>query len=189
MNQENLNNTNQNEVEYNINNQSQVNNQPFANMNYVQSSSLNQQISIVENKYASVGKRIGAFIIDTLYLTFIGILIFILGMIVKIILKYNGNFVSYVTYLFSILLPLIGQPFYCLFAESGKKHATIGKRTFHLVIKNENSSYLTFSQSIGRFILKILLSSFQIISVITIIASDKKQTLYDMILGQVVVEE
>ena len=56
-----------------------------------------------------------------------------------------------------------------------------------IIVKNENGSYLSFGQSLGRFILKVIIPYEAIISIFTILFSNKKQALHDMILKMIVV--
>ena len=149
------------------------------------------------NSYASIGKRVAAFMIDSiLSILFISILTYIFVVISGIIASLNqvridSTVISILLFL-SIMSMFYGQPLYCVIAESGKKHATIGKRLMHIVVKNGDGSYLTFSQSLIRNILKLIsffIPFVEIVSLILIATSDKKQAIHDMIMNQIVISE
>ena len=155
----------------------------------------NQEIvSIYQNNpvnYASFGKRLGAYILESLFVDVIGIGIFIIFTIINFFvtayLNINLTFISSLSIFIAIILIFFGQPIYCLIAESSEKHQTLGKKAMGIIVKNENGSYLSFGQSLGRFILKVIIPYEAIISIFTILFSNKKQALHDMILKMIVV--
>ena len=108
-------------------------------------------------------------------------------------LNSNGqNSNNSILFTIPMLLIFYGHPLYCIIFESSKKHRTLGKRLMHIVVKNQDGSYLTFSQNILRNIIKmvsIIIPFGFIISVIMVAVSSKKQSIHDMIMNQMVVKE
>lgn len=100
------------------------------------------------------------------------------------------KFLSFIQFFPSLLLIIYGQPIISFFGDkSKKKHASIGKRMMKIRIVNENGTDVTTGQLFLRLIIKLFIPYSMIISVITILATKKKQALQDMILKEIVVEE
>ena len=93
----------------------------------------------------------------------------------------------------SMLIGMLGIfviPFiYYPLQEASKYHATLGKRIVNIIVMNEDGSYLTKGQAFSRTLIKHLLSELLIVSVVIILASEKKQSLHDLILKQIVVNK
>lgn len=162
-----------------------------------------KEIQKEENlKYANFGKRFAAFLLDSLVGVGIGFLWFFLSVIVFTVIKVciiayevemNHTLTmisSFIEFFPSILLIIYGQPIISFFGDkSKKKHASIGKRVMKIRIVNENGTDVTTGQLFLRLIIKLFIPYSMIISLITILATKKKQALQDMILKEIVVEE
>ena len=148
--------------------------------------------NIGQVEYANFGKRLGAYLLDSLLMFGIAILLFLVMTILIFILGILGvdnifglRFLYFIIY----LLIFFGQPFYCVIAENGKKKRTWGKRVMGIIVKNENNEPMSWGKSLLRCALKLVIPFGSFISMITILATQKKQALHDMILSQVVVVE
>ncbi|MBQ8682089.1 MAG: RDD family protein [Bacilli bacterium] len=153
--------------------------------NNIGNSQFNQQII-----YASFRKRLGAYLIDSIIMGVVGLIIYALLITINFFMSMqnSSSFIGIIMIICTLLI-MWGQPIYCLFAECSKKHATLGKRIMHIVVKNNDGSYLTFPQSLIRNLLKLFIPGGTLISIITILFNQKKQALHDIILNQVVVNE
>ncbi len=149
-------------------------------------------------RYATFGERISAFIYDTLYKLWVPIVFYVLIVILQFILLLGADeaekdslytILSTIQMVVPILLILLGQPLYAMFGEMSKRHTSKGKFKKNMYVLNKNNQFLTKGQSFGRMILKYLTAYFFLISMITMCCTKKKQTLYDLILGQVVVKK
>lgn len=152
-----------------------------------------------EIKYTSFLKRLGAYLIDSLIMLVIGlVLIFVIsrlpagyGYIIKKDYNYSSLFlfVRSIIHIIPIIIIVLGQPLACLVMESSKYHRSIGKKAMKIIVKDKEMNYLNFTSSFLRFILKIFLNQILIVSIVTILSTEKKQAVYDMILQQFVIDE
>ena len=147
------------------------------------------QVNVTETvKYASFGKRLCAFFIDSLL---VWIVILIPSLIFWVLdggRTLENYVVSSIVLCFAVLFLPIGY-LYSLFADASKKHRTLGMRCMHICVKDKYGNYLTFRTSFIRFILRCIFCEFFGITIFTIWVTEKKQGLYDLVTGQVVVEE
>ena len=75
------------------------------------------------------------------------------------------------------------------FWESSAKQATIGKRILGLKVLNENGLRIGFGRANVRFFTKVFLQFLTFVSILTIILTNKKQSLHDLIARTVVVKQ
>lgn len=135
-----------------------------------------------EVKYAKVSKRICAWFIDEILLFVVG---FVIALLLMIFTGIDG--IESKTYQLTIILNVI-LVIYLVVTESSEKQASIGKRCMNIKVINEDNSKIKITQMILRVIL-YLIPVIQFASYITILATNKKQAIWDMLLKQVVVEE
>jgi uncharacterized RDD family membrane protein YckC len=83
----------------------------------------------------------------------------------------------------SIILAL----FYYAIMESSPSQATFGKQVIGIIVTNQEGKRISFKRAFMRHICKVITGSLFYIGYLTIIFSEKKQGLYDMIVGTVVV--
>lgn len=165
----------------------------------VNDSSVSSNFNMVSKEYASFGKRFLAYLIDTLILILVAIVIFLVFMMLSLAIVALGlddkisflkSLINSLQFILPYFIILFGQPVYCFIAERSSKHKTIGKKVMKIVVKEENGDYLNTGNALLRFLLKVLLNNtLLLISFITMLVTEKKQTLYDMILKHEVVVE
>jgi uncharacterized RDD family membrane protein YckC len=80
-------------------------------------------------------------------------------------------------------------PIYLGFFEASPWQASIGKRIFNLYVTDITGSRLSLGRSLGRSLAKVVFNLFYLalVSVITILATNKKQALHDFAAKTVVV--
>lgn len=143
-----------------------------------------------QTNYSSLSKRFLAFLLDGLFVCIIDAVIF---MIVTILTLLFSMITGSSSHGISMLIGMLGIfviPFiYYPLQEASKYHATLGKRIVNIIVMNEDGSYLTKGQAFSRTLIKHLLSELLIVSVVIILASEKKQSLHDLILKQIVVNK
>ena len=135
-----------------------------------------------EVEYAKASKRLYAWFIDEILLFAVGFVIVILLMLFTGVDNIESK-----DYQITIILNVI-LVIYLVVTESSEKQASIGKRCMNIKVINEDNSKTKVTQMILRVIL-YLIPVIQLASYITILATEKKQAVWDMILKQVVVEE
>lgn len=113
--------------------------------------------------YGDLGKRIVAYIIDSIILSAIG---FVLGLT----LSYVGLIIS----------PLVSW-LYIILMEGGSWHATVGKRAMGLYVADGAGRGITYSTSILRLIGKMLSGLILGIGYLMGFFNEQKQCLHDMI--------
>lgn len=143
-----------------------------------------------QTNYSSLSKRFLAFLLDGLFVCIIDAVIF---MIVTILTLLFSMITGSSSHGISMLIGMLGIfviPFiYYPLQEASKYHATLGKRIVNIIVMNEDGSYLTKGQAFSRTLIKHLLSELLIVSVVIMLASEKKQSLHDLILKQIVVNK
>lgn len=131
----------------------------------------------LNGKYASVGKRFLAMIIDGLILGFISYLIF-------------GRGDSYTIPSFGMSLgPVILSGLYFIIQESSSRQATLGKRVMNIHIETSDGKDLDFLKATIRFAGKFLSSLILLIGYIMAFFSKENLTLHDRIAKTIVVED
>ncbi|ETA67866.1 putative membrane protein/domain [Methanolobus tindarius DSM 2278] len=150
-------------------------------------SSLEPDLSL----YAGFGRRAVAFIIDEVLLTLIGFMIiaFIAPIVCDITPPYYElykdlfNWIDVLFYAIDIVLTL----FYFAMMESSAGQATFGKDVMGIIVTDLEGNRISFTKAFMRHISKLITTAFFGIGYLTIIFSKKRQGLYDMIVGTVVV--
>jgi uncharacterized RDD family membrane protein YckC len=145
---------------------------------------------------ASVSNRFLAYIIDFCVGFGFVFLYFFIFTIINISLKANNVAVNEsLMSFFQIGLPLLlvgycggFQPIVALLGDLSKKHRSVGKSSQHIIIRNLDGTDVTGGQAFLRFIIKLIPFS-PIISLVMMLASEKKQTLSDKILNQIAVNK
>ena len=136
--------------------------------------------------YASGGKRIKAFLSDTLLIVLFSIIFYFIISIFEVLLglfiqETEGNYIFF-----------FGQPIYSMFADASKKHATRGKRKRNMCVVNKNGNTLSFGESFLRMLMKYITMAIPfglIISIILMFVNEKHQALHDIILDQYVIKK
>ena len=211
---ENIMNNNQNINSDFISNEQIINKTQNVNMNYdpqtgrpLNQSNIynnNQNLNQFSNnnntsiQYATFGNRFSALLKDCLYSWWFAPLAFFGILIVKLILQAANlvsqdfiNLLDIIQVSVPILFILYGQPVYSMLGETSSRHTTKGKYSKNICVLDKNGNYLTIGQSSLRMILKFITLAFPfflIISIITMLCTEKKQALHDLILGHVVVK-
>ena len=141
----------------------------------------NQQVGVQGRQYAPAGDRIVAF--------FIYIILWIITFIFAVMKIDTGLFSTLVVFV-TMLLMLFAYPIKCLF-DFRKYGVSKGMKKKGLIILNENGSQITFGQMAARMLLMWLFNNVggSLISLVLMFCTEKKQTLHDMVLKQVVVKE
>lgn len=153
----------------------------------------NQQVGVQGRQYAPGGDRIVAFIIDCLLSIcvpfFIYIILWIITFIFAVMRIDTGLFSTLVVFV-TMLLMLFAYPIKCLL-DFKKYGVSKGMKKKGLIILNENGSQITFGQMAARMLLMWLFNNVggSLISLVLMFCTEKKQTLHDMVLKQVVVKE
>ncbi len=121
--------------------------------------------------YSSVGKRLGAFIIDTLVTGFAGaVLTYITG-------EWYTSFVS----------AFVGAAYY-IFCEGSSWHATLGKRAFGIIVVDQNGAGIDYGKAAVRYLGRILSGLLLGIGYLIALFSDECQTLHDKLANTYVVD-
>lgn len=139
----------------------------------------------VETELASIGSRIGAYLIDTLIIIVLSIIF--IALLVPIDSIYDPS--TELSYNL-IVLTLMFSYFILLEGPLGKGR-TIGKRVLKLrVVKEEDKSVIGYGASFGRNILRVIDGFlFYIIGMILIYGSDLNQRLGDKAVHTIVIKE
>lgn len=125
-------------------------------------------VIIMNTNYADFGKRLGAFLLDSL-------IIFAASFIIALI---SPAFV----YLFGWI---IGWLYFAL-QESSPKMATVGKQAVGIVVTDMNGNRISFGKATGRYFGKIISALILCIGYLMMLWSDTKQTLHDQMAGTLV---
>jgi len=196
-----MNNMNNNMEPNLMNNMNNMQPDLMNNMNNNMNNSIQNNTQQNTNKnYASAGERIIAYIKD--YLGILGIsfliimILFVLTSTINFIIAVNNpnaeNGLSTGISFFTTLawMGTLHFGYEIKFIMNYKKYSgTKAMFKKNIVVLNEDGTTLTNSQVYVRALLMVLLSSFSLVSIITMIATEKHQTLYDMILKQEVVKK
>jgi uncharacterized RDD family membrane protein YckC len=130
--------------------------------------------------YASFGRRLLAFLIDSLVLFGIGS---ILGLLLGPILVESGaEGVSEDRLAADVLGLLIGWLYYGLM-ESSARQATVGKMAMGIKVTDLKGGRISFARATGRHFGKILSGLILLIGYLMMLWSPQKQTLHDLIAG------
>ena len=124
-------------------------------------------IDLLAPKYASVGKRFAAMLLDGLIFIFPAIL-------VSILIPYVG----------AILISLIYQPLF----ESSAAQATPGKRIMGIHVESIHRERITYRNALTRYMLSSVSELLIMFGHFFVFFTDKKQTLYDILAETIVVE-
>ena len=130
--------------------------------------------------YASFGRRLLAFLIDSLVLFGIGS---ILGLLLGPILVESGaEGVSEDRLAADVLGLLIGWLYYGLM-ESSIRQATVGKMAMGIRVTDLNGDRISFARATGRHFGKILSGLILLVGYLMMLWSPRKQTLHDLMAG------
>ncbi len=150
-------------------------------------------------EYAGFWIRLVANIIDSFVIGALSMIIVIPAIIVMILIASmmdsSGNNSSGAgaiiccLYCLILILVIVGQWLYFAWFESSKYMATPGKMLLGLIVTDMDGNRLTFSKATLRLIAKILTNAIFYLGYICIAFSSKKQGLYDMIAGTLVVKK
>lgn len=145
----------------------------------------NNQIQAQNIRYATFGKRLGAFIRDSLPMLLISIILFYIMTFLRIYLTTSGmegsllyKILQIIGIAAPILIIMCGQPIYSLFGDASSKHATKGKLKRNMYVLDSQGNYLTFGQSFLRTMMKYISISFPVcifVSIITMCCTEKNK--------------
>ncbi len=142
------------------------------------------------NGYASVGKRIGGFIIDWFIISIIFVIMFIVLLNI-ISVDFDNNTLPSLFAMLFLFLPFIiftvAQPFANIF----KKH-TFGMKICNYKIKNDDGSDLSFTKRLIRFIVYVALAFSGVgilVNFTALYVTEKHQSIADIILGTIGINE
>jgi uncharacterized RDD family membrane protein YckC len=149
--------------------------------------------------YAGFWIRLVANIIDSLILSVIAMVIIVpLFVVMVLIMGAMGSSddasaaagtIFCCLYCLIMILALVGQWLYFAWFESSKYMATPGKMLLGLIVTDMNGERLSFSKATLRYVAKILTNIVFYLGYIAIAFSSKKQGLYDMIAGTLVIKK
>ena len=129
--------------------------------------------------YAGFWIRVAARFIDGIFLYIIA---FIYGFISRLLFQESP-----LLHLFVILGIFVIVILYFAGFESSKKQATLGKQAFGIKVTDYDGNRISFGKAILRVVVKDVTALMLGIGYLAIIFSEKKQGLYDMVAGTVVV--
>ena len=131
----------------------------------------------VTNRYASIGKRLIALIIDGVILSVVSWLFF------------DKNYSFTGPGLSMGFIPMIIAWLYFSLQESSAKQATFGKRVMDIHIVGKDGSKIDFKQSSIRFFSKLLSSFLLLFGYIMAFFNDERRTLHDRLADTLVVDD
>lgn len=137
--------------------------------------------------YADFERRFIAHFIDGMI---ISVITTIIGFILTILISITPFYRAYSIELFILLFCTIGfivPILYYADMESSVNRATFGKQAMDIVVTDLEGNRISFEKAVGRYIAKVITTLFFGIGYLTIISSEKKQGLYDIIAETVVV--
>jgi uncharacterized RDD family membrane protein YckC len=145
----------------------------------------------VPGELGGAGQRLGAFILDWIFLTLICLPLFIIaGVLGGVAGAAGGEEAGAAVATFFGLLVNLGiffiQWFYFALLESGSKQSTWGKRICGLVVTDLNGNRISFWRATGRYFSKILSAMIFLIGYLMILFTQKKQGLHDIIAGTLI---
>lgn len=149
-----------------------------------------------EPVYAKFDNRVLALLKDWLHMWWVVFVWYTLFFIIKVVLQANDVEISDIFTVLHISVPILflvfGQSLYSFICECSKSHTSKGILKTNIVVLNQNNQYLTCKDAFLRMLLKyltLILPILLLVSVIMVVSTEKKQTLYDLLLNQVVVKK
>jgi uncharacterized RDD family membrane protein YckC len=151
--------------------------------------------------YATFGDRLVAIIIDGLIIgagaTAVGLVLGALFFSSNSLdlIKTGGEMsdvsilMAVITYLFFMLMVLVGGWLYFALQESSERMATIGKRAMGIVVTDLEGNRITFARATGRYFGKILSQAIMYVGYIMAAFTERKQALHDMISNCLVMKD
>lgn len=145
-------------------------------------------------RYANVGKRFVALLIDSMILGAMELLVlgvlygtslalgYLLGDLSGAIILATAA--GFLTMAIAFAIPIV----YFVKGETGPDEGTIGKRILGIKVVTTEGNRLSSGQSLGRFLSRFLSSLFFCFGYLMALFTEKKQALHDMIAGTIVVE-
>ena len=157
---------------------------------------------------ASFGKRLGAFIIDSILLSIPNIIIVNLTIgeqlnviqekMMKDILNGVQADMAYIMNLYDPILPqyniillvsFIINAMYYMLMEASSKQATVGKTAMKIKVVDSRGNKLSYGRALGRYFARIITQFTLLIGYFMMLFNKKSQTLHDMIASCLVIEE
>lgn len=149
-----------------------------------------------EPVYAKFDNRVLALLKDWLHMWWVVFVWYTLFFIIKVVLQANDVEIYDIFTVLHISVPILflvfGQSLYSFICECSKSHTSKGMLKTNIVVLNQNNQYLTCKDAFLRMLLKyltLILPILLLVSVIMVVSTEKKQTLYDLLLNQVVVKK
>lgn len=142
------------------------------------------------DNYAGFWIRTGAYLIDSILLTFVMLVIlFVMGGAIGLASDPGGpsDAAAGVGVVIMYLLIFGGQWLYFALMESSEKQATLGKMAVGIIVTDEHGGRLSFGRATGRYFGKILSGLIMYIGYIMVAFTDRKQGLHDMLASTLVV--
>ncbi len=139
-------------------------------------------------KYSGFGRRLVAYIIDSVIINIIFIAILVI-LALPAAFTPASEAIQLVFGLLALSLMFITPWIYYAGCESSKRQATPGKLACGIKVTNEKGKRISFGRASGRFFGKILSSIILYIGFIMIAFTEKHQGLHDVLAECVVVKE
>lgn len=135
---------------------------------------------------ASFGKRVGAYLIDSVVLF---VLLFLASMALAFVLTESGMVRRYSSLELIInLVMLVGTWGYFALQESGGAQATVGKRMLGTKVVDLEGSRISLARATGRHFAKIISGLILMLGFLMAAFTERNQALHDMIASTLVVE-
>ena len=130
--------------------------------------------------YVGFWRRFAAYFIDAIILNIIGMFP---GWVIGIV--FDDSIFSIMFYSFAI--STLVWTLYFGYFESSKKQATLGKQALGIKVTDLEGNRISFGKAVARYVVKLITSMMLAIGFIAIAFTEKKQGLYDLAVGTVVV--
>lgn len=106
-----------------------------------------------------------------------------------VILIASGVVNTYVSVFLGYVVALAGLWFYSAYMEASAFQGTVGKKILGLTVTDLDGNSIDISKATARFVLKIFLGIPLAMGPLFMMLTEKRQALYDIVLGTVVVED
>ncbi|MGJ3242827.1 MAG: RDD family protein [Opitutales bacterium] len=145
----------------------------------------------VPGELGGAGQRLGAFILDSIFVSLITLPLFIVAGVLSGVAgaAAGEDAAAAVAGLLGLLANLaifFIQWLYFAIQEAGTKQATWGKRICGIIVTDLNGNRISFWRATGRYFSKILSGLIFLIGYLMILFTQKKQGLHDIIAGTLV---
>ncbi|MDL2320720.1 RDD family protein [Desulfosarcina sp. OttesenSCG-928-B08] len=135
--------------------------------------------------YAGVWKRFCAVVVDSVILTGVILIMIFLGSILRAMIGLDEGLVTLFVTICYFALCLLYFPL----MESSSRQATIGKIAMGLRVTDLSGNRISFGKALVRHLCKILFNTVLYLGSIMIIFTEKKQGLYDIVAGTLVIRD